>query len=231
MFPGFYMDSTYILVLIGAGIVMWAQHMVTSTFNKYSEWETQSGMTGRQMAQRILQQTLISDVTIEHINGHLSDHYDSRAKVLRLSDATDQAHSVAAVAVAAHECGHAIQDAESYAPLRLRSALAPVTQIGSTIAMPMIFIGLAMNWLGLAKLGILAFGIVLIFQLVTLPVEFDASRRALKIMEQYQLVTTEELPIAKKVLQAAAFTYVAATLSTALQLLRLILISNSRSRD
>ena len=160
----------------------------------------------------------------------MTDHYASRHKVLRLSDATDMETSVAAVAVAAHECGHAVQDAENYFPLRLRNALVPVTQIGSAAAMPVIIAGFIFQMMGLVQFGIILFSLVLVFQVVTLPVEFDASARALKILEQNQLLAPEEMPAARKVLNAAALTYVAAASATALQLLRLIILS-SRNND
>jgi len=223
-----YYDSTYVLVLIGMAIVMFAQHRVTSTFAQYSSVETSKRITGRQAAEAILAYSNIHDVTVEHVRGNLTDHYDPRNKVLRLSDATYNSDSIAAVAVAAHECGHAVQDAQNYHFLKVRSFLAPITQIGSTIAMPMIFIGLILSWMGLVQLGILAFSLVLVFQIVTLPVEFDASKRALAILEEGGFILANETPSAKQVLNAAAFTYIAATLSTALQLLRLILISNRR---
>ena len=198
-------DPTYFLIIIGMAFAGYAQWKVKSTFSKYSEWETSKGTTGRQVAQAILQQTLINNVQVEHVSGDLTDHYDSRHKVLRLSDATDMETSVAAVAVAAHECGHAVQDAENYFPLRLRNALV-------------------------VQFGIILFSLVLVFQVVTLPVEFDASARALKILEQNQLLAPEEMPAARKVLNAAALTYVAAASATALQLLRLIILS-SRNND
>lgn len=223
-----YFDSTYVLVLIGMAIVMFAQHRVTSTFAQFSSVETSKRITGRQAAEAILAFSNIHDVTVEHVRGNLTDHYDPRNKVLRLSDATYDSDSIAAVAVAAHECGHAVQDAQNYHFLKVRSFLAPITQIGSTIAMPMIFLGLILSWMGLVQLGILAFSLVLVFQIVTLPVEFDASKRALAILEEGGFILANETPSAKKVLNAAAFTYIAATLSTALQLLRLILISNRR---
>ncbi|MRI82508.1 peptidase [Aerococcaceae bacterium DSM 109653] len=223
-----YFDSTYVLVLIGMAIVMFAQHRVTSTFAQFSSVETSKRITGRQAAEAILAYSNIHDVTVEHVRGNLTDHYDPRNKVLRLSDATYDSDSIAAVAVAAHECGHAVQDAQNYHFLKVRSFLAPITQIGSTIAMPMIFLGLILSWMGLVQLGILAFSLVLVFQIVTLPVEFDASKRALAILEEGGFILANETPSAKKVLNAAAFTYIAATLSTALQLLRLILISNRR---
>lgn len=224
----FYMDWTYILVLIGMGIVMFAQNRVQSTFNKYDQLETEKRITGKQAAEHILQTAGISNVKVEQVRGRLTDHYDPRNKVLRLSEATYSQTSVAAVAVAAHEVGHAIQDQKDYAFLKVRSAIAPVVQIGSSIAMPLILIGLLFQLTGLVNIGILAFGLVVVFQLVTLPVEFDASKRALAILGDTGVFVQEEVPAAKKVLDAAAFTYIAATLSTALQLIRLILISNRR---
>lgn len=224
----FYMDWTYILVLIGMGIVMFAQNRVQSTFNKYDQLDTEKRITGKQAAEHILQTAGISNVKVEQVRGRLTDHYDPRNKVLRLSEATYSQTSVAAVAVAAHEVGHAIQDQKEYAFLKVRSAIAPVVQIGSSIAMPLILIGLLFQLTGLVNIGILAFGLVVVFQLVTLPVEFDASKRALAILGDTGVFVQEEVPAAKKVLDAAAFTYIAATLSTALQLIRLILISNRR---
>lgn len=223
-----YMDWTYILVLIGMGIVMFAQNRVQSTFNKYDQLDTEKRITGKQAAEHILQTAGISNVKVEQVRGRLTDHYDPRNKVLRLSEATYNQTSVAAVAVAAHEVGHAIQDQKDYAFLKVRSAIAPVVQIGSSIAMPLILIGLLFQFTGLVNIGILAFGLVVVFQLVTLPVEFDASKRALAILGDTGIFVNEEVPAAKKVLDAAAFTYIAATLSTALQLIRLILISNRR---
>ncbi|MGO4941098.1 zinc metallopeptidase [Ruoffia tabacinasalis] len=223
-----YMDWTYILVLIGMGIVMFAQNRVQSTFNKYDQLDTEKRITGKQAAENILQTAGISNVKVEQVRGRLTDHYDPRNKVLRLSEATYNQTSVAAVAVAAHEVGHAIQDQKDYAFLKVRSAIAPVVQIGSSIAMPLILIGLLFQLTGLVNIGILAFGLVVVFQLVTLPVEFDASKRALAILGDTGVFVQEEVPAAKKVLDAAAFTYIAATLSTALQLIRLILISNRR---
>jgi hypothetical protein len=222
------MDWTYILVLIGMGIVMFAQNRVQSTFNKYDQLDTEKRITGKQAAEHILQTAGISNVKVEQVRGRLTDHYDPRNKVLRLSEATYNQTSVAAVAVAAHEVGHAIQDQKDYAFLKVRSEIAPVVQIGSSIAMPLILIGLLFQFTGLVNIGILAFGLVVVFQLVTLPVEFDASKRALAILGDTGVFVQEEVPAAKKVLDAAAFTYIAATLSTALQLIRLILISNRR---
>ena len=224
----FYYDSTYLLVLIGMVIVMFAQYRVKSTFAKYQELETRNHINGRKAAEFILQQSNIHDVRVDHVPGDLTDHYDPKSKVLRLSDATINSTSVAAVAVAAHECGHAVQDAEGYAFLRLRNAIVPVVQIGSQLAMPLIIFGLILNFMGLVNLGILLFSLVLIFQLITLPVEFDASKRALNILSTNGIFLADEIPSAKSVLNAAAFTYIAATLSTALQLLRFIILSNRR---
>lgn len=224
-------DWTYLLVLIGMGIVLFAQSRVQSTFNKYDQLETEKRVTGKQAAEHILQAAGIYDVKVEQVRGKLTDHYDPRNKVLRLSEATYNRTSVAAVAVAAHECGHAVQDQQDYAFLKVRSAIVPFVQIGSNLAMPLIFIGLLLNMMGLVNLGIIAFSLVLVFQLVTLPVEFDASKRALAVLGETGVFVQEEEPAAKKVLDAAAFTYIAATLSTALQLLRFILIANNRRRD
>lgn len=224
-------DSTIFLVLIGAALVMYAQSKVQSTFNKYNELETINRITGRQTAQTLLQATNIHDVRVDHIAGHLADHYDPRNKVLRLSDATDRSTSIAAVAVAAHECGHAIQDAKNYGFLKLRSAFAPIAQFGSSLSMPLLMMGLILNIFSLVWLGIFAFGAALLFQVITLPVEFDASKRALEIMETHRLVEPEEIPAAKKVLNAAALTYVASTLNSALTLLRFILMANNRRRN
>lgn len=225
---GLFFDSTYVLVLIAMVIVGYAQYRVSSTFNKYNALETQRKITGRQAAEYILQQAGINNVRVEAIHGKLTDHYDPRNKVLRLSEATYNQTSVAAVAVAAHECGHAIQDAKNYNFLKLRSALAPVVQIGSSIAMPMILIGLILQMTGLTNFGLIAFSTVLIFQLVTLPVEFDASKRAIQILDNTGIFYDEELPAARKVLNAAAFTYIAASISTALQILRFFLLSRRR---
>nr|WP_282920534.1 zinc metallopeptidase [Ignavigranum ruoffiae] len=226
----FYFDSTYILVLLGMALAMFAQYRVKSTFEKYQELETANRVNGRQAAEFILQQANIPNVAVGHISGQLTDHYDPRDKTLKLSDATYQSTSVAAVAVAAHECGHAVQDAQGYFFLRFRNAIVPVVQIGSSLAMPLILMGLIMSWAQLFNLGLILFSLALIFQLVTLPVEFDASRRALSILQDNGLFTQAEIPAARAVLRAAAFTYVAATISTALQLLRFILLANNRRR-
>ena len=224
-------DATYFLVLIAMAIVGWAQFKVKSTFNKYDQLMTEHQVTGRQAAEFILQQSGITNVRVEPVAGHLTDHYDPRNKVLRLSEATYQNTSVSAVAVAAHECGHALQDAQDYKFMRVRAALVPIVNLGSTIAMPLILIGFLMQIVGLIQLGILAFSLVLLFQLVTLPVEFDASRRAIEILGQGHIFTEAEVQPARKVLRAAGFTYVAASLSTLFQIVRFILLSNRSNRN
>ena len=224
-------DATYFLVLIAMAIVGWAQFKVKSTFNKYDQLMTEHQVTGRQAAEYILQQSGITNVRVEPVAGHLTDHYDPRNKVLRLSEATYQNTSVSAVAVAAHECGHALQDAQDYKFMRVRAALVPIVNLGSTIAMPLILIGFLMQIVGLIQLGILAFSLVLLFQLVTLPVEFDASRRAIEILGQGHIFTEAEVQPARKVLRAAGFTYVAASLSTLFQIVRFILLSNRSNRN
>ena len=227
-------DPTYMLVIIGAVLCILAQIRVSSTFNKYAKVRSASGMTGAQAAQRILQLSGIYDVRIEHIRGNLTDHYDPSAKVLRLSDATYGSNSVAAIGVAAHECGHAVQHQKGYAPLKIRSALVPAANIGSRLGIPIILIGvfLGMNQL-LIQIGIWVFALAVLFQVVTLPVEFDASGRALSMLGNYGLMGNEETNGCRKVLSAAALTYVAAAASSILQLLRLVLLfgNNNRRRD
>ena len=226
----FYWDPTYILVLIGALISAFASMNVNSTFRKYNK-PAQSGQTGCEAAETILRSAGINDVRVEHVQGNLSDHYSPGEKVLRLSDSTYASRSVAAIGVAAHECGHAIQHHKGYAPLKLRSAAVPIANIGSWLAWPVILIGLLMGYGEIAKLGVLLFSFVVLFQLITLPVEFNASRRALAILEGEKLLVGSDLDGAGKVLRAAALTYVAALFSTILQLLRLILIVRRNNRD
>lgn len=234
MYYPMYFDPTYVLVLIGVVICMIASAKMNSTFNKYSRVRSHSGMTGREAAETILRRAGIYDVRVERISGNLTDHYDPRGKVLRLSDATYGQTSVAAVGVAAHECGHAIQHQVGYAPLQIRGALVPAANFGSTIAWPLILLGLFFNSQMsqvLLNLGILAFSLAVLFQIVTLPVEFNASSRALKMLESTGILSNEENKGAKKVLTAAALTYVAALASSILQLLRLIILSGGRRRD
>lgn len=229
MYYGF--DSTYLLVLIGVVICLIASAKMNATFNRYSRVRSASGMTGRDAAQRILQSAGIYDVRVEHVAGNLSDHYDPRNKVLRLSDATYNSTSVAAIGVAAHECGHAMQHAHGYAPLKLRSVLVPVANFGSNIAWPLILIGLVLGGSSLLNLGIIAFSMAVLFQLVTLPVEFNASRRAVQILGSTGILYGDELQATRKVLSAAALTYVASAASSILQLLRLVLLFGGRRDD
>lgn len=231
---GFYygLDWTYFLVIIGAIFSIAASAKVNSTFNKYKRIRSTSGMTGAEAAERILHQNGIYDVGIEHIGGNLTDHYDPRSKILRLSDATYSSTSVAAIGVAAHECGHAIQHKEEYGPLKLRTAIVPAANIGSRLGIPIILLGILLggNYL-LVQIGIWVFSLAVLFQIVTLPVEFNASKRALAMVEQYGILGRNEVEHTKKVLSAAAMTYVAAAAASILQLLRLVLLFGRRSDD
>lgn len=230
----YYYDPTYVLVLIGIVLCMAASARVRSTYSKYAQVRSRSGLTGREAAERILRSAGIYDVRVEHVSGNLTDHYDPRNKVLRLSDATYQSASVAAVGVAAHECGHAIQHEQGYAPLSIRSAIVPVANFGSAIAWPLILFGLLFNSRSsylLIQIGILAFSFAVLFQIVTLPVEFNASKRAVRILGESGMLLPEELRMTKKVLGAAALTYVAGAASAVLQLLRIILLTGGRRRD
>jgi len=224
-----YYDWTYILVIIGAVLSLWASAGVKSSFSKYSKVLTSRGVTAFEAAERILHGAGIYDVKIEHVSGNLTDHYDSSSKILRLSDSVYHSTSVAAVGVAAHECGHAIQDHEEYVPLRLRHYLVPIVNFGNRLSMPLFVIGLLLGaYKTLVPIGIFLFSFAVVFQFVTLPVEFNASSRAVAILGDSGMVTTEELPKVKKVLKAAAYTYLAAAASSALQLLRLLLIARRR---
>ncbi len=227
---GFGYDPTIILVIIGALISGIASLNVRRTYNKYSKVRSYRGLTSNQVAEQILHAAGIYDVRIERIRGNLTDHYSPNEKVLRLSDATYGQTNVAAIGVAAHECGHAIQHQENYAPLKLRSASVPLANIGSWVSWPVILIGLVLGRTSIAQVGIFLFTFVVLFQLITLPVEFDASARALRILEQDNILEGEEHTGASRVLKAAALTYVAALFTTILQLLRLVLIVNGRSR-
>lgn len=230
----YYWDPTYILVVIGAVICMIASARVKGTFNKYSQLRSMSGMNGAQVAQRVLQAAGIYDVQVRHVSGSLTDHYDPRTKTVNLSDPVYNATSVAALGVAAHECGHAIQHAKSYAPLSIRSALVPIANFGSMLAWPVILIGLLFNTRSsglIIDIGILLFSAAVLFQLVTLPVEFDASRRALVMLRTQGILADDELRYTRRVLQSAALTYVASAAAAILQLLRIILITNGRRRD
>ncbi len=225
-------DSTYFLVLIAAVFSLWASARVNSTYNKYSKVRSMQGITGAEAARRILYYSGLGNIQVEHVSGNLTDHYDPRSKVLRLSDSTYSSPSVAAIGVAAHECGHAIQDAEGYSPLKLRSTLVPVANLGSTLGIPIIILGviLGSNYT-LIQIGIWAFSLAVLFQLVTLPVEFNASRRAMSILDSRGILGQEELGMCRKVLSAAAMTYVAAAAASIMQLLRLVLLFGRRSDD
>lgn len=227
-----YFDPTYILVLIGAVLSMWASFKVNSTFKKYAGVRSGSGMTGAQAAEAILRYKGIHDVRVEHIRGELTDHYDPSRKVVRLSDSVYGSTSVAAIGVAAHECGHVIQHHENYAPLNIRTALVPAANIGSRLGIPIILLGILLGSnMVLVQIGIWVFALAVLFQIVTLPVEFNASSRALVCIEEYGIVSHEERAKSAKVLRAAAFTYVAAAAASILQLLRLILLFGRRNDD
>lgn len=229
----YYYDPTYILVLIGAVLSLWASATVKSTYNKYSRVYSYSGLTGAQAAAQILRQAGIYDVRIEHVSGNLTDHYDPKARVLRLSDSVYGSNSVAAIGVAAHECGHAIQDQEDYVPLRFRSAFVPVANLGTQVAFPILLLGV---FLGsshfLIQVGLLCFFFGVLFQLITLPVEFNASGRAVRILRETGMMSDDELSKTKKVLSVAAMTYVAAAAASILSMLRLIILfGGNRRRD
>ncbi|MGG5303090.1 Zn-dependent protease [Enterococcus pernyi] len=230
---GFYgLDPTFLLVIAGLAISGIASAYVNSTFRKYDKIRSKNNVTGTQAAQFILQSQKINNVGVQQIAGDLTDNYNSGNKMLSLSQATAHSTSVAAIGVAAHECGHAVQDAVGYVPLKIRASLVPVANFGSMISFPLIMVGVLFSWnTTLINIGIFAFSLALLFQLVTLPVEFNASRRAIQILSEGGLLTEEEVPMAKHVLFAAALTYVAAALSTFLQLLRLILIFGGNRRD
>lgn len=233
MYPfGYYFDPTYFLILIGAILSMLASALVRSTYAKYSKVNSMTGMTGAQAAERILHNAGIYDVSIASVSGNLTDHYDPKNKVLRLSDSVYGSTSVAAIGVAAHECGHAIQDQKSYVPLRLRTSLVPIANFGATISWPMILIGVLLGWSQtLITLGIVFFAAAVLFQIVTLPVEFNASSRALKAVNGMGILSDEETQKTRKVLGAAALTYVAAAAASILQLLRLIILFGNRNRN
>ena len=228
----YYYDPTYMLIVISALISLFAQFLVNSRFSKYSRVRSRSGMTGAQAAERILQSQGIYDVAIQRVSGKLTDHYDPRNKTLNLSDAVYASTSVAAVGVAAHECGHAIQHARGYAPLSFRSALVPVANIGSQLSWLFIILGIFFGGSHtLIMIGILMFSAAVLFQLVTLPVEFNASGRALKLLSETGILQKDEVADTRKVLSAAALTYVAAAATAVLQLLRLLRLFGGNDRD
>ena len=224
-------DWTYLLVIAGLILSMAASAHVKSTFAKYSAVRSMSGLTGAMAAQKVLQAAGIYDVRIERVAGNLTDHYDPKSKVLRLSDSTYGSASVAAVCVAAHECGHAIQHQKSYGPLVLRSTLVPAANFGSQAAWPVFLLGLVLSMEPLLTIGIVLFSLAVLFQLVTLPVEFNASSRALRVLEDGRILDGRELSTGRKVLNAAAMTYVASLAASVLQLLRLIILAGGRRRN
>ncbi|MBS5399240.1 MAG: zinc metallopeptidase [Lachnospiraceae bacterium] len=230
----YYYDWTYMLVVIGAVICLAASARVNRVFARYSTVRSHSGMTGRETAEQILHRNGIYDVQVIHIPGNLTDHYNPGKKTLGLSDTVYNSTSVAAIGVAAHECGHAVQHAAGYAPLSIRGALVPVANIGSFAAWPLIIVGLFMNGQTAAlfiNLGILLFSAAVLFQLVTLPVEFNASGRAVKVLESSGMLYPDEVSSVKKVLGAAALTYVASAAAMILQLLRLLILTGGRRRN
>ena len=231
----YYYDWTYVLVLIGAVICLIAQAGVKSTYKKYSKVANSRGITGAMVAEKLLLNAGINDVSIQCVSGDLTDHYDPTNKTVNLSNAVYNGRSIASLSVAAHECGHVMQHAENYTPLSLRTTLVPLANFGSKLAWPLIIIGLLFARLGeistmFIEVGIIMFSLAVLFQIVTLPVEFNASSRALKCLQDQNWLTSDEMPGARKVLRAAAMTYVASAAAAILQLLRLILIlNNSRS--
>ena len=231
MFYPYYIDPTYLILIPAILISAWAQFKVSSTFNKYSTVRSINGYTGAQVARILLNDAGLQEVEIQQVPGRLSDHYDPRAKVLRLSSDVYGSTSVASIGVAAHEVGHAIQDKESYSALVFRNAIVPVVNFSSSLSWILFFIGILFSYSTLVTIGIILFSVVVLFQLVTLPVEFNASSRSLKILEARGILYDKEVDGARKVLSAAALTYVAATLMAVLQLVRLIAISNRNSND
>jgi Zn-dependent membrane protease YugP len=232
--PGFYyyggFSSYLFLVLPALLFAVYAQAMVKRAYTQYSRMSTARGLTGADAAREILRRNGAYDVSVEHIAGQLSDHYDPRARVIRLSDAVYASSSVAAVGIAAHEAGHALQYQTGYAPIKFRSMIIPVTKFGSSLAIPLVLIGLFLYSYPLQVAGVVFFSAAVLFQLVTLPVEFNASRRALSVLEEGNYLTESELPAAKKMLSAAAMTYVAALAVSLAQFLRLLSLVNGRGR-
>lgn len=227
---GYYFDPTWILVIIGAVLSMAASAKVNSTFSKYSKVRSMTGMTGEDAAKRLLNSQGIYDVTVRPVKGQLTDHYDPRTKTVNLSESVFYSTSVAAIGVAAHECGHAMQDNVGYVPLKLRGAIVPVANIGSQAAFPLIIIGVLIGGMGspLVNIGLILFSLAVIFQLITLPVELNASRRAITLLDQVGILGGQEVNQTRKVLGAAALTYVAALAASVLQLLRLVILFGGR---
>ena len=225
---GFGIDPMYILTIIMAIVCMIASARVSSVYKKYNRIRSMSGMTGAMAAMEILRRNGITDVAVQHVPGNLTDHYDPRSRTVNLSDATYGSNSVAAVGVAAHECGHVLQHHTGYIPLQIRSTILPAANIGSKAGIPIILLGLFFSFSPLITIGIWVFSLAVLFQVVTLPVEFNASRRALVMLEDYGILGPEEVDSSRKVLRAAAMTYVASAASAVVQLLRLVLLNNRR---
>ena len=226
----FYFDSTFIIVIIGTVICLIASANVKMTYNKFNKYNGRSGITASEAAKRILRIGGVVDVAVVKTRGELTDHYDPRAGEIRLSENVADSISVAAIGVAAHECGHAIQHEKNYFPLKIRSVIIPVVNIGSSLSWPLILIGALFGLGNLVDIGIILFSTVLIFQLVTLPVEFNASRRAMKILKESGILMGDELKGARKVLTAAALTYVTSVIFSMLQLVRLLILFGGRRR-
>lgn len=226
----YYYDPTYILVVIGFVLTLFASFGVNSTFNRYKNVGNRRGITGAMAARKILDANGLQNVQIVRIAGNLTDNFNPSTNTVSLSDSTFNSTSVAAIGVAAHECGHAVQHQQGYVPIKVRNGIFPVVRIGNVLSMPLFILGLILGLGKLAMFGAILFGLVLVFQIVTLPVEFNASIRAIKTLDSMYLLDEDELKGAKKVLKAAAMTYVAAAASTALQFLRLLLIANRRNR-
>lgn len=226
--PFLFYDSTFLLLIPAILLALWAQHLVKSTFNKYSKVPAGIGMTGGVVAERLLSDSGLNDVEIEEVEGKLTDHYDPRTRTLRLSTSISRSRSVAAIGVAAHEVGHAIQHRMAYAAFQIRQGIFPVANLGSTLAFPLFFIGFLFTSPKLMDVGIILFSGAVLFQVVTLPVEFNASSRALALLQSRGYLAEEEVSQAKKVLRAAALTYVAATAVAVLHLLRLLILRGGR---
>lgn len=227
----FFYDWTMLIVLPALVLALYAQAKVSGTFNRFSKVYARSGLTAAQAADAILSQNGITDVRIERVRGNLTDHYDPRDRVLRLSDSVYDSTSIAALGVAAHEAGHAVQHAQGYVPLEVRSVFAPIASIGSNAAIPLFLLGLIFSWEPLVTVGLVCFSFAVVFSLITLPVEFNASSRAVAALSGYGYLSQEETAGAKKVLSAAALTYVASALTAILQLVRLFVLAGRSNRD
>lgn len=231
-YPMYYMfDPTYVLILIGVVISLAASAKLRGTYQRYAGVRSRCGMTGEEAARQLLRSQGIYDVTIRRVRGNLTDHYDPRTKTVNLSDSVYGSTSIAAIGVAAHECGHAMQDAQGYAPLRFRSALVPAANFGAQLSWPLIIIGLLLGGSSLVSLGILLFSLAVLFQLVTLPVEYNASHRAVTLLDSIGILQGQEVGQTRSVLNAAALTYVAAAAASILQLLRLLILFGNRRDD